>query len=68
MKTVKMKNYWKPTPKRWRKLGDAMLAVSAYAQAQQMFTGQDKLLTALAIVGLIGKFLSNFFTEDETTA
>ena len=23
-----MKNYWKPTPKRWRKIGDALLATS----------------------------------------
>lgn len=62
---MKMKNYWAPTPKKIRKLGDALLAVSLYAQSQQYFTGQSTWLTAIAIVGLVGKFITNFCTEDE---
>lgn len=61
---MKLKNYWAPTPKKIRKLGDALLAMSMYAQTQQMFTGQTKLLTIISIVGLVGKFLTNFFAED----
>lgn len=57
------KQYYLPTPKWARKLGDALLAVSAYAQAQQLFTGHSNLLQAIAITGLIGKFLTNFFSE-----
>lgn len=52
------------TPKRWRKLGDALLAVCAYAQAQQMFTGHSWWLTGLGLLGLVGKFLTNFFGPD----
>lgn len=60
----KLNGYWSPTPKKIKKIGDAMLAVSLYAQSQQMFSGQQTWLTALSIVGLVGKFLTNFFTED----
>lgn len=56
--------YFAPTPKKWRKLGDALLAVSMYAQTQQMFTGQSDWLTVLSMAGLAGKFLTNFFSED----
>jgi len=60
------KNYYAPTPKKWRKIGDTLLALSLYAQGQQIFTENTKLMTGIAIVGLVGKFLTNFFTEDLT--
>lgn len=57
--------YSSPTPKKWRKLGDALLAVSTtitgYAIADDMSKWVS--LSALAL-GVIGKFLTNFFTED----
>lgn len=62
---MKFKNYWKPTPKKLKQLGDSFLAVSGYAQAQEMFTGQNDWLTVISIVGLIGKFLTNFFTNEK---
>lgn len=60
----KVNGYWEPTPKRMKQLGDALLAVSMYAQTQQMFTGQNTVLTIIGVVGLVGKFISNFCTED----
>ncbi len=62
--SLKIKGYWSPTPKKMRKLGDAFLAVSMYAQAQQMFTGQSTWLTVMSVAGLVGKFLTNFFSEE----
>jgi len=73
-----MKNYWKPTPKRWRKLGDSLLAVAtiiavggfmAIDSLKELFTPDElKLMIISSIVlGVIGKFLTNFFKEDETT-
>lgn len=59
-----LKRYYAPTPKKWRKIGDTLLAVSLYAQGQQAFSGNTKLMTGIAIAGLIGKFLTNFFTEE----
>jgi len=72
-----MKNYWKPTPKRWRKLGDSLLAVATiiavggiwqFDSLKELFTtGELKIMIISSIVlGVIGKFLTNFFKEDET--
>jgi hypothetical protein len=77
LKTIMMKNYWKPTPKRWRKLGDSLLAVATiiavggiwqFDSLKELFTtGELKIMIISSIVlGVIGKFLTNFFKEDET--
>lgn len=60
-----LSKYYSPTPKKWRKLGDSLLAVSTmvttYAIAEEM-----KTLSLIALgIGVIGKFLTNFFTEDD---
>jgi len=60
----KANGYWEPTPKFMKKIGDALLAVSMYAQTQQMFTGESTALMIVGIIGLVGKFLTNFCTED----
>lgn len=72
-----MKNYWKPTPKRWRKIGDALLATSTvitvgglfqFENLKEIFTiEQIRWLTMTPmILGVIGKFLTNFFKDPET--
>jgi flagellar motor component MotA len=71
-----IKNYYKPTPKKWRKLGDAILAVGVFVTAgglieydrlAQIFDAKElKVIIGSAFVcGVIGKFLTNFF-KDET--
>jgi len=63
MTTLKL-GYWSPTPVRFRKLGDALLAASlliaTYAQ------GQDNGTLALIAmwIGVIGKVITNLFTEE----
>ena len=59
-----IKRYYAPTPKKWRKIGDTLLVLSLYAQTQEAFTVHTKLMTCVAIAGLVGKFLTNFFTEE----
>jgi hypothetical protein len=70
-----MCNYWKPTPKKWRKIGDALLAVSTvlsigglwqFDNLKDVFTPNElKIMIVLSLVlGVIGKFLTNFFVED----
>jgi len=72
-----LKNYYKPTPKKWRKLGDAILATSvfvtgggllAFDQLKDIFgDGFLKWSIGIAfIAGVVGKFLTNLFKEDET--
>jgi hypothetical protein len=62
---AKMKeNYWHPTPKKWRRLGDALLGVSTTITGFAIYSNIHWLaITALA-TGVIGKFLTNFFTEE----
>ena len=70
-----MKHYWAPTPKKWRKLGDALLAVAGviavggiwqFENLKEIFTvGEIKfMIVASIVVGVAGKFLTNFFKED----
>ena len=72
-----MKKYWSPTPKRWRKIGDALLATSTvitvgglfqFENLKEIFTiEQIRWLTMTPmILGVIGKFLTNFFKDPET--
>ena len=72
-----IKNYYKPTPKKWRKLGDAILAVGVFVTAgglieydrlTQIFDAKELkvIIGGAFICGVIGKFLTNFFKEDAT--
>jgi hypothetical protein len=71
IKTLKQK-YWTPTPVKWRKIGDAFLAVSCscnwriiqFDTLKYIFTAFE--IKAMIITGAIGKFLTNFFIEDDT--
>jgi hypothetical protein len=58
------KEYDKPTPKKLRRLGDSLLAVSSFVAAYSL-TGSLPQWVGLAAlgVGVIGKFLTNFFSE-----
>lgn len=57
------KEYYSPTPAKWRKLGDALLGVSTTITGFAIYEDIKWVaLTALAI-GVVGKFLSNFFSE-----
>ena len=58
------KKYYSPTPAKWRKLGDALLGVSSTITGFAIYEEVKWIaITALAI-GVVGKFLSNFFTEE----
>jgi len=73
---IKMKNYYKPTPTKWRKIGDSLLAVAglfgaggilAFDQLKEVYTAQElKLIIGSALlIGIVGKFLTNFFTDEK---
>lgn len=70
-----MYSYWKPTPKKWRKWGDSLLAVASvlsigglwqFDNLKDIFTPFEiKSMIVLSILlGVVGKFLTNFFKED----
>lgn len=58
-----LKNYYKPTPPRLRKIGDALLAASTTATTFSILNDLKYLAIACLVIGCIGKFLSNLFTE-----
>lgn len=76
IETLKQK-YWTPTPKKWRKIGDTFLAVSSvlaigglwqFDNLKEIFTAfeiKSMIVTSIAL-GAAGKFLTNFFKEDDT--
>lgn len=60
-----LKGYYKPTPVKWRKLGDTLLAVSAFTTTIALqFEWHLAAEIALA-AGIAGKFLTNFFSENK---
>ena len=62
---MKIKHYHLPTPTKWRKFGDALLAVSTTLTTFAVADEWGKSITiAIIITGVIGKFLTNFFGTD----
>jgi hypothetical protein len=58
--------YSLPTPKKMRKLGDSLLAVSTTIATYAIADDWSKWAQISALLlGVLGKFLSNFFTEDD---
>ena len=63
-KTLKfgLSEYSKPTPKKLRRLGDGLLLVSTIVTEETM-VDKPALASVALICGVIGKFLTNFFSE-----
>jgi len=73
---IMIKNYYKPTPTKWRKIGDALLASAAligggglvaFDELKEIFNSHElKIMIGVTLlIGIIGKFLTNFFKEDK---
>ena len=54
--------YSKPTPKKLRRLGDGLLLVSTIV-TEETIVDKPALASVALICGVIGKFLTNFFSE-----
>jgi hypothetical protein len=64
MKNLK-EMYLSPTPKKWRKIGDALLGVSTIVTTYAIAEEWSKYLQLSALIlGVVGKFLTNFFSEE----
>lgn len=57
-----LSEYSKPTPKKLRRLGDGLLLVSTIVTEETM-VDKPALASVALVCGVIGKFLTNFFSE-----
>ena len=58
-------HYWAPTPKKIRKIADALLAGCLTLAGFAASANHPTLGITIAIIGGVAKFVSNFFTDDE---
>jgi hypothetical protein len=56
-----LNEYRRPTPIKLRKLGDALLIASTTLGAVEIHN--PAVATGIIVIGTIGKFLTNFFSE-----
>lgn len=59
-----LKRLQAPTPKLWRQLGNALLAVSAAVSGYTAYCNEPTIAMISMICGVVGKFLTSFFVED----
>jgi len=60
-----LKSYFKPTPKRLRVFGDSLAAAGTFGASVAILNGHPMAGTIIMIVSVVGKFISNFFTDEE---
>lgn len=59
------KQYFNPTPKKLRVLGDTLVALGTAAGSWTIVEGNPQAGTIIVVLSVVGKFLSNFFAEDK---
>ena len=59
-----LKDYFSPTPKRFRILGDSLASASVFVSSYAVLNDMKVFAVAVLFTGWAGKFLTNFFTED----
>lgn len=57
--------YFAPTPKRIRVLGDSLAIAGTFALGIATLNGHPVAGTIIMVVAIVGKFISNFFTEED---
>lgn len=57
-------NYWAPTPKKFRQLGDALLAAGTAVTGWAIMDEHKVIAITALLMTVVGKFLTNFFKED----
>jgi hypothetical protein len=57
-------NYWKPTPKKIRKMADAIAGACVFAGGLTSLNGHAIMGTIIFSAGFLAKILSNFYSED----
>lgn len=59
-----LKQYFKPTPKRLRVFGDSLAAAGTLGASIAVLNGHPIVGTTIMVIAVVGKFISNFFTDE----
>lgn len=67
MKFIKklMENYRAPTPRKWRRFGDCLLGICMFASPYQIIRDCHVCALSLLFLGIIGKFITDFYSEKQ---
>jgi hypothetical protein len=65
---VGFKEYFKPTPKRMRVFGDSLAAAGTFGASIVILNGHPIVGTIIMVIGVVGKFISNFFSDEDTNS
>lgn len=57
------KEYWAPTPKKIRKIADAIVAAATFSGTLLSLNDNVNVGTSIFIAGFVAKILSNFFSK-----
>lgn len=60
-----IKNYYKPTPKKWRQIGDAIATTALFIAGSAVFAENKYIAVGCIIAAAVGKFITNLFKENE---
>jgi len=58
------KHYWAPTPNKIRKIGDSLLGIFSITSMSSTIMDNKNLAIVSLIIGVVGKILTNFFSEE----
>jgi hypothetical protein len=62
---MKLNNYFKPTPKKWRVIGDTLLIISTSFSGYEFMNNEKEIGFIFLCVGVLGKVITNFANETE---
>jgi hypothetical protein len=67
MKNIVKHNYWTPTPKKWRAIGDGLLSAGTAVTGWAIIEEYKFIAITALILTVVGKFLTNFFKDEYFT-
>jgi hypothetical protein len=65
---LKLKNYFAPTPKLFRMIGDTLLSLGSLITGYQILCDEKTLAIISLTLTIIGKFVTNLASLDETNS
>jgi hypothetical protein len=60
-----LNHYYKPTPVKLRKIGDALLGISTFIAGYGITANIKAIAISGLVAGIAGKFLTTMFTTEE---